>query len=276
MQFMHPHFFRPIVREALLDRMPDVWDVLVEAGGITARPPGAPESMTALECRRSTYERAVRAHAGREPHVTVHAGHADRVLVERDRVTGVVVDGSRVVADLVLCATGRATRFADAFRGPAEGGPSGFSYVSRMYRARAAGSVPTSAFPMGAFARGYLTIVFPQDDRTLSALIVRASTDEALSELRRTDCFEAAARAIPNLARWTGPDEFEPITPALPAPSWACSTRARMHAMWRPGSTPGARRTSSRGTRTTSTGTPRCWRAGTERTSTSRRGSPRT
>src|SRR5436190_17586897 len=52
MQFTHPHFFRPMVRQALQDLMPDVWDALLAAGGVPALPEGMPPQMTGLACRR--------------------------------------------------------------------------------------------------------------------------------------------------------------------------------------------------------------------------------
>ena len=55
MQFLLPHFFRPIVRQVLADALPDVWDALLAAGGVPARPPGFPAELTGLECRRSTF-----------------------------------------------------------------------------------------------------------------------------------------------------------------------------------------------------------------------------
>jgi len=211
MQFDHPHFFRPIVRQMLREVLPDVWDALVDAGGIPACPDGFPEEMTGLQCRRSTFERAVWTVAAREPGLALCTGHAEGVTSDRGRVTGVVVDGRTVEADLVIVATGRGRRFADDVRPPAEGGSCGFSYVSRMYRARP-GVVPPKGGPMGALYPGYLAIVFPQDDRTLSALIIRASTDDQLAQLRHDDCFDTVAPLIPQLAPWTGADRFVPIT----------------------------------------------------------------
>jgi len=37
MQFRHPHFFRHLVRQVLLDTAPDLWDALVAAGGGAGR-----------------------------------------------------------------------------------------------------------------------------------------------------------------------------------------------------------------------------------------------
>lgn len=214
MQFEHPHFFRPNVRQALRADLPDVWDALVVAGGVPAGLDGLPEEQTGLACRRSTFERAIWTLAAHEPGLARRTGHADRLTADRGRVTGVVVDGGTVEADLVIVATGRAGRFADDVRAPVEGGACGFSYVSRMYRARP-GVEPASGGPMGTLYRGHLAIVFPQDDRTHSVLVVRASTDERLALLRHDDAFDAVAPLVPQLAPWTDPDRFAPITGVL-------------------------------------------------------------
>jgi 2-polyprenyl-6-methoxyphenol hydroxylase-like FAD-dependent oxidoreductase len=219
MQFRHPHFFRHIVRQTLLERAPDVWEALVAAGGVPALPPGMPEPLTGLACRRSTFEMVLRSAATSEPHVSLRVGHVERVVVERGRAVGVVVDGVRLDADLVVVASGRAGRLGDEHRPPAEGGPCGFSYVSRMYRARideAHVEVDAAGLPISALHDGYLVIVFPQDAGTISTLIVRPSDDEALAQLRHRECFEVAARTVPLLSRWTDPDRFAPFTDVLP------------------------------------------------------------
>jgi 2-polyprenyl-6-methoxyphenol hydroxylase-like FAD-dependent oxidoreductase len=216
MQFQHPHFFRSIVAEVLQQRLPDVWDALVAAGGVPAPPPGLPFGPPGLKCRRSTFERAIREVAAVEAGLTIRIGHADRLLAEGGRVRGVVVDGQSVDADLVISATGRSSRFADTYRARGEGGPCGFSYVSRMYRARPGVELPESATPVGAVHRGYQAIMFPQDDRTISALVVLPSADDSLAQLRDSVRFDAAAAVIPVLAPWTDPARFEPITPAMP------------------------------------------------------------
>jgi 2-polyprenyl-6-methoxyphenol hydroxylase-like FAD-dependent oxidoreductase len=215
MQFHHPHFFRHIVRHVLANALPEVWDALLAAGGIPARPEGFPEELTGLQCRRSTFERAVWGAAGREPRLALRTGHADRLVTGRGRVTGVVVDGQTVDADLVIVAAGRASRFADETRPRGEGGACGFSYIARMYRARPGAEVPDSGLPMSSLYRGYLAMVFPQDDRTLSTLIVRASTDDTLARLRHNECFDDLAPHIPQLAPWVDPARFEPITDVM-------------------------------------------------------------
>jgi flavin-dependent dehydrogenase len=219
MQFHHPHFFRPVVRQVFDQTAPDLWDAVVAAGGIPARPPGAPESVTGLQSRRSTFERAIRAVAEAEAGVMMRTGHAQSVEVTGGRVTGLVLDGAPVEADVVVDATGRAGRLSDNLRPAGEGGPCGFSYVSRMYRVlddQAAAQLAATSLPMGRLYDGYLVILFPQDARTLSALIVRASDDEDLALLRHRPAYEAAVAAIPHLAQWTQPGRFEPISGVLP------------------------------------------------------------
>jgi 2-polyprenyl-6-methoxyphenol hydroxylase-like FAD-dependent oxidoreductase len=216
MQFMHPHFFRHQVREGLTTHAPAMWDAVLAAGAVVCDAPEmAPPHMTSLACRRLVFERALRGAAREHGRVDVVQGHAESVVVDGDRVTGVVVDGSLVDAELVVAASGRTSRFADDLRPPAEGGPCGLSYVSRMYRARPGVEPLSSNVPLGAQYPGYLTIVFPQDAGTLSALIVRASSDSELSMLWQGPCFEAAAALIPNLAPWTDPERFEPITDVM-------------------------------------------------------------
>ncbi|HET6875265.1 MAG TPA: FAD-dependent oxidoreductase [Acidimicrobiales bacterium] len=212
MQFDLPHFFRWIVRQAICDEVPELWSALLLAGGIPAAPPGMPAQMTGLQCRRSTFERTVWAFATAEPGVHRLTGHADGLSVHGGRVEGVVVDGATVEADLVIVSTGRSGRIGDDLRAPAEGGPCGFSYTARQYRARPGVDLPEWGMPRRALHDGYETIVFPQDGGTISALFVRPSGDPLLSEVRSNQTFQAAAAAIPNLAPWTDPDRFVPIT----------------------------------------------------------------
>jgi 2-polyprenyl-6-methoxyphenol hydroxylase-like FAD-dependent oxidoreductase len=213
MQYRLPHFFRSIVRQAMTDELPDVWQAILDAGGIEVQPAnGLPDRFTQLQCRRSTFERALWIAAAREPRLTLRTGHAERLLTSGGRVTGVVVAGAAVDADRVIVAAGRASRLAGDTRAPAEGGSCGFSYIARMYRARPGVQVPVSWVPLGAMYRGYLAIVFPQDGQTLSVLVVRPSADRALADLRHTGRFEAVAPLIPQLAPWVDADRFEPIT----------------------------------------------------------------
>lgn len=180
MQFQHPHFFRNIAREVLTESLPDVWDARIQAGGVISRIEGAPEEFNGLACRRSTFEQVVLTIARQEPRLSLRMGHADRLVTAGRRVTGVIADGQQVDADLIISAAGR-TRFADDVRTPALGGTCGFSYVARMYRAQEGAPLPQGS-PSGSLHRGYLTMVFPQDDRAVRE--PRSSPDDVLGRSR--------------------------------------------------------------------------------------------
>ncbi|MGC9961571.1 MAG: NAD(P)/FAD-dependent oxidoreductase [Acidimicrobiales bacterium] len=215
MQFRIAHLLRHIVRQSLYAEMPDVWHAMVAAGGVPAKPDGFPDEMAGLQSRRSTFERAWWSVALRQPGLTVVHGTAESIRTGSDRVAGVVVDGEVIDAEIVIVASGRTTHLGDEYRAPGEGGACGFSYAARMYRARDGVDCPTSPIPIGVLHDGYQTIVFPQDDRTLSTVFVRPTDDARFSNLRHEGAFQAAARAIPNLAPWTDPDRFDPILPVL-------------------------------------------------------------
>jgi 2-polyprenyl-6-methoxyphenol hydroxylase-like FAD-dependent oxidoreductase len=218
MQFHHPHFFRQQVADALLAEMPEVWQGLLAAGAVPATLPGQPGVAAGLHCRRVTFERVLRAAAEAEPGVWLRTGHVDEVCGERGRVTGVMVGGHQVDADLVIDAGGRGGRLTRALRGPAEGGDCGIAYVSRQYKMLPGATDGPVNMPFGVLVTypGYLTAVFIHDNRILSVLIARASTDRQLAALRTQAAFEAAARAIPVVAAWTDPGRSRPLTPVLP------------------------------------------------------------
>lgn len=215
MQFLHPHFFRHHVRQLLEQHAPAMWESVVAAGAVVNPPlEGMPPFMTTVACRRSTFEAALRSAAVHE-RLTVVAGRAERVVADHGRVTGIVVDGSTLAVDRVVAAHGRSGNLGEEFRPPTEGGSCGQSYVSRMYRARPGVAPLTSWIPLGAQYDGYQAIAFPQDAGTLSALVVRPSADPALEQLWDNAAYDAAVTAIPNLAPWTDPERFEPITDVM-------------------------------------------------------------
>lgn len=214
MQFSHPHFFRHLVRGVLEPRVPQLWEAVLAAGAVVNDPPeGLPPQMTTVAARRSTVEAALRG--VHHDLVTPLTGSAERVLLDKDRVTGLVVDGRRLDVDRVVVATGRTSRFADDLRPAGESSPCGVSYVSRMYAALPGVEPLRSWVPLGAQYDGYLTIAFPQDAGTLSVLVVRPTDDAGWDGLWRDDVFDAAVARIPNLAPWTDPERFVPITSVM-------------------------------------------------------------
>jgi 2-polyprenyl-6-methoxyphenol hydroxylase-like FAD-dependent oxidoreductase len=142
-------------------------------------------------------------------------GHVDRVAVEGGTARGLVVDGTLLEADLVIVATGRGSRLGEELRGPVEGGPCGFSYVSRMYRARRAQPGCDLHGPSAVTGPDYLSLVMPQDDETHSVLFAYPSHSPHFAMLRSAAGFDRAAAAVPNLAPWTDPARFAPITEPL-------------------------------------------------------------
>jgi 2-polyprenyl-6-methoxyphenol hydroxylase-like FAD-dependent oxidoreductase len=221
MQFHHPHGLRKQVVDALEAEMPEVKGRLIEAGAVDTVLPAQderPRTVVGMQCRRSTFERVLRAAAEIEPGVTMLAGHADAVLRDHGRATGLRVDGRDLAADLVLNASGRNGRIADDLRAPEIGADCGLSYVSRHYELRPGAEPGPVNAPIGLIARhdGYLIGVFLQDNRTVCALIARLSTDRPLADLRFQDAFDEAVRVIPGLAEWTAPERTRPITPVLP------------------------------------------------------------
>ena len=212
MQFDLPHFFRWIVRNAICEEVPELWSALLLAGGLPATPPGMPEQLTGLQCRRATFERTLWEFATAEPGVGRLTGHVDGLALKDGHVGGAIIDGAEVEADVVIVATGRAANIGDDLRGPADGGRCGFSYAARQYQARPGVDLPDWGMPHRAVHDGYETILFPQDAGTITALIVHPTGDPILAGVRHSPVFQQVAAATPNLAPWIDPDRFVPIT----------------------------------------------------------------
>ena len=234
MQFHHAHTFRGPVVEALQADMPDVLGDLIAAGATIAA--GAGGRPAALLCRRMTFDRVLRNAAAKEPGVTLVTGHVDRLLHGRGRAVGVQVGGHTMAADLVLDASGRASRFTGAVRLPAEGGDCGATYVTRQYELRAAESAGPVNSPIGLALSlpGYWAIVFVHDNRTVSVGITHDGTDRRLRRLRFDRVFTEAVRAIPQLSDWIDPLRSRPITSVLPGGRLYNSYRGQLDDVGRP------------------------------------------
>jgi 2-polyprenyl-6-methoxyphenol hydroxylase-like FAD-dependent oxidoreductase len=217
MQFRLPHYFRPQVRNALLEEAPEVVDGLLAAGALPAPVnPRVPE-IVGFRMRRVLFERVLRAAVAAEPNVSLVTGHAERVLIANARVSGLVVDGAQLDSDLVIDASGRSSRLTDSVRAPALGGDSGFAYVCREYQLRPGAEPGPLNSPPGwvGVYDGYLVIIFLQDAGTFQVLIVRRSDDHDLAQLRRDVVFDVAAGAIPLIATWVDPDRATPHSSAM-------------------------------------------------------------
>jgi 2-polyprenyl-6-methoxyphenol hydroxylase-like FAD-dependent oxidoreductase len=241
MQFHHAHTLRGPVVEALRSEMPDVLEHLVAAGAVVAdAPDGRP---AALLCRRATFDAVLRRSAMREPGITVRTGHVDGLIRQRGRVRGVTLLDGALTGDVVIDASGRASRFTSAVRPSAKASDCGAVYIDRQYRFHADSpstpDVPVNS-PIGlslSFA-GYFAIGFLHDDRTFSITFAHDGTDRRLRRLRHTDVFEAAVGAIPGLSEWTDARRALPIAPVRPGGKLVNGYRGQLGPAGRP-ATPG-------------------------------------
>lgn len=234
MQFHHAHTFRSQVVDALRAEMPDVLDDLVARGAEVAVGPNG--QTAALLCRRSTFEYALRAAAAAHPDVVVHAGHVDRVVMENGRAVAVASGDNRLAADLIVDASGRASRFTRSLRPLAEGGDCGAVYVTRQYRLHPNAQRGPVNSPIGLSLSypGYLAIAFLHDNGTFSVTINHDGSDPRLRGLREAGAFETSVLAIPGLAEWVDPNRSHPITPVLPGGRLYNSYRGQLDETGRP------------------------------------------
>ena len=220
MQFHHAHAFRPQVAQALEQELPDMLPRWFAAGAepVEMSLPDGSKVPMGVRCRRTTFERVLRATALEQPGLQVRHGHVDSVVSARGRAIGVRVAGPQLDADLVIDASGRSGRATRSLRpAPASGGRCGIAYVDRQYQllpGAAPGPLLNPIAWQGDFD-GYQSIIFVHEHGIFSVLLVRPDTDRVLGQLRHEAAFAAACRAIPGLADWTDPDRARPITPVL-------------------------------------------------------------
>ena len=222
MQFEHAHGFRPQVPMTLQAEWPDAFTSWQDMG---ARPveveniAGSPQTLGVLS-RRSTFERALRKAAEKQPGLTLNSGHVEGLVQDRGRVVGVRVDGSLVEADLVVDASGRSGRLrrsGELSGDPALDGDCGLAYVDRTYRLRPGAEPGPMVSPIAYLANfdGYQCLVFLHEAGHFSVVLVRPTADAALKALRFEGAFEAACLAIPALAEWIRPDRAQATSPVL-------------------------------------------------------------
>ena len=233
MQFHQAHTMRRQIIDVLRDGTPDVLEGLLGAGASISMT--ADDQPAVLLCRRILLDCVLRRTAEAQG-VSVVTGHVDEVLCERGRAVGITVDGLAQPADLVIDASGRASRFTSAARPRGESTDCGATYVSRQYRLRPGvtwGPV-NSAIGLSLNLRGYAAIAFPHDNRAFSITFVHDGRDKRLRALRHDDVFEAAVRAVPKLSEWTEPTRSSPITAVLPGGRLYNSYRGQLDNAQRP------------------------------------------
>jgi 2-polyprenyl-6-methoxyphenol hydroxylase-like FAD-dependent oxidoreductase len=222
MQFEHAHGFRPQVPMTLEAEWPEALDSWRNLGArpVEAPNPAGPPQVLGMLSRRSTFERALRHTAEKQPGLTLRTGHVDRLVFDRGQVVGARVDGSLVEADLVVDASGRSGRLGRSSAqdgGPELDGDCGLAYVDRTYRLRPGAEPGPMVSPIAYVADfdGYQCLVFLHEAGHFSVVLVRPTADAALKALRFETAFEAACRAIPALAEWTQPDRAQATSAVL-------------------------------------------------------------
>ena len=222
MQFEHAHGFRPQVPMTLQAEWPEANDCWQSLGAqpVEVSVPGGSRQVTGMLSRRSTFERALRLAAEKQPGLTLATGHVDELVLDGGRVRGARIDGSVVEADLVVDASGRAGRLGRS-RAP-DGNPEldgdcGLAYVDRTYRLRVGAEPGPMVSPIAYIADfdGYQCLVFLHESGHFSVVVVRPTADAALKALRFEAAFEAACQAIPALAEWTDPARAQPTSGVL-------------------------------------------------------------
>ncbi len=222
MQFEHAHGFRPQVPMTLLAEWPEAFDSWRKLGASPVEMQGSDESpqVLAVLSRRSTFERALRDSAEKQPGLTLRTGHVDQLVFDRGHVIGARVDGSLVEADLVVDASGRAGRIGRSSgqgSDPSLDGDCGLAYVDRTYQLLPGAEPGPMVSPIAYTADfdGYQCLVFLHEAGHFSVVLVRPTADAALKDLRFEAAFEAACRAIPAIAEWTHPERAHPTSEVL-------------------------------------------------------------
>jgi len=234
-QFRQPHNFMPGMRLLLEAELPDVQDALVHTRPsrfdlVNPLPPTftdrAPrpidDKLWTFTVRRPVGEWAFAAVAAREPRLTIRRGVTiTELLTGSSAIAGVphvsgvrTSDGEVLAAELVVDATGRASRSPDwlsaiGARAPYEEQEDcGFTYYTRYF----SGTVPQRRgpplFPLGSMS----LLTLPGDNNTWSVTVFIATGDQALKNLRHDDRWMNVVRACPLHAHWL---DGEPTTPVM-------------------------------------------------------------
>lgn len=234
MQFDQAHTFRAPVIEALRAEMPDVLETLRSVGAeVASDDRGRP---VALLCRRSIFERVLRAHAARQRGVRSITANVDRPAWKGGRVGGVWIGRRELTADLVIDASGRNARYLRGARLEGESADCGAVYVSRQYRLvdGAAPGPVNSPIGLSLSMTGYAAIAFQHDRGTFSVTLVHDGRDPRLRHLGSAAVFAAAVAAVPALRDWVDSDRAQPITPVLPGGRSLNSYRRQTDSSGRP------------------------------------------
>lgn len=239
-QLHHSHGFLARLRNLLRHHYPDLYQTLLAAGvrelrfaeslprtlltSYTPRP--ADEDLTALLCRRTTFESVLRRYVLAQPGVSCHTGVQVTGLLTAPASTGVHLTGVMtrqegrgvdLSAAVIIDASGRRSPFPAWLRQhgaqiPEQTAPTGILYYSQCYRLRDGSTEPERSEYSSLGDLGYLKFgVWPADNRTFSVTLAIPTTEPEFRALRRPEIFAQVCGALPALTRWTAPDRAVPI-----------------------------------------------------------------
>jgi 2-polyprenyl-6-methoxyphenol hydroxylase-like FAD-dependent oxidoreductase len=251
---LQPHVLTARLRNRLHEWYPELMADLLAAGAweqpfsdivhpdlaASYAEPDDGEPVTVLMARRTTLELVMRRHLERRGVATFLDGTQVTSLIVEGDTAPVTVRGVRIkdgagerelLADIVIDASGRTTRFADQLRkAGAEIGDehhaSNTVYYARHYRLK-----PGKAFPrmhgLPGVLFGDLTMAaLPADNGAMVVTMAVFKDDPLLFEaVGRLDVFEAICRRIPRVAAWVDPALSEPTSDVM---AWA-----NMDFLWR-------------------------------------------
>ncbi len=245
-QFRHPHAFLGLMCNLLADNYPDLLDEFYAAGARRVdfkdmvspeltpkyRPAAGDERLWVLMCRRATIETVLRRYVARLPDISilnqvtvdglVGASHGNSLKVTGVKLRSDCVEkyGETIVADIVVDASGRTTKFPRWFAQlgvtvAEENDAAEIVYYTRHYRLLPGVTEP----PRGGKDRsagdlGYIKYgVFPGDNGNFALIVcVHERETELLEAIKDGDTFDAICRSIPGLLPWLAPKACEATT----------------------------------------------------------------
>ena len=251
---LQPHVLTARLRNRLREWYPELVQDLLDAGAweqpfedtihpdraAAYRAPAGAEEISVLMARRTTLELVMRRHVERRGIATFVAGaRVSSLIIEGDRapitVRGVHVrdaDGEReLLADIVIDASGRTTKFADQLREAGatindEHHASNTVYYARHYRVRPGKDFPRTYGLPGAMFGDMVFAALPADNGAFVATLAVFKDDPLLYEQAgRVEIFDYIAQRVPRVAAWVDPSVSEPTSGVM---SWA-----NMDFLWR-------------------------------------------
>jgi 2-polyprenyl-6-methoxyphenol hydroxylase-like FAD-dependent oxidoreductase len=240
-QLRHSHGFLARLRNLLRDRYPDLLTALRAAGAQERRfgdslppvlaaaytPHPEDDDLTALLCRRTTFEGVLYHYVKAQPRVQFQTGcQVTGVLLEAGsvapRLTGLTLRDAdtpmQLSTDIVIDATGRRSPFPAWLRtlGIAveeETEPTGIIYYTRFYRLQPGQTEPERTDHSSMGDLGYLKFgVFPADHQTFSLTLAIPTVETDLRILRHNEAFTLVCNALPGLAPWLHPSRAIPTS----------------------------------------------------------------